>query len=64
MIVHNRGWGPQLEDALFRNQITGHYRFTSAALVQQAAAPAVGPGPAQTPWPQAAPLHLAAARSR
>jgi hypothetical protein len=28
MIVHNRGWGPQLEDALFVDKITGHYRFT------------------------------------
>lgn len=27
MIVHNRGWGPQLEDALFVDQITGHYRY-------------------------------------
>ena len=27
MIIHNRGWGPQLEDALFVDQITGHYRF-------------------------------------
>jgi uncharacterized protein YijF (DUF1287 family) len=27
MIVHNRGWGPQLEDALFVDQMTGHYRF-------------------------------------
>lgn len=27
MIVHNRGWGPQLEDALFADHITGHYRF-------------------------------------
>jgi uncharacterized protein YijF (DUF1287 family) len=27
MIVHNRGWGPQLEDALFVDKITGHYRF-------------------------------------
>ena len=27
MIVHNRGWGPQLEDGLFVDQITGHYRF-------------------------------------
>jgi len=26
-IVHNRGWGVQLEDALFVDQITGHYRF-------------------------------------
>ena len=27
MIVHNRGWGPQLEDALFVDEITGHYRY-------------------------------------
>lgn len=27
MIVHNRGWGPQLEDALFVDKITGHFRF-------------------------------------
>jgi len=27
MIVHNRGWGPQLEDALFASHMTGHYRF-------------------------------------
>jgi uncharacterized protein YijF (DUF1287 family) len=29
-IVHNRGWGPQLEDALFADRITGHYRFSPA----------------------------------
>ena len=28
MIIHNRGWGTQLEDALFADKITGHYRFT------------------------------------
>lgn len=27
MIIHNRGWGPQLEDALFVDRITGHYRY-------------------------------------
>ena len=27
MIIHNRGWGPQIEDALFADQITGHYRY-------------------------------------
>ncbi|MCB1504506.1 MAG: DUF1287 domain-containing protein [Hyphomicrobiaceae bacterium] len=27
MILHNRGWGPQLEDALFVDRITGHYRY-------------------------------------
>jgi len=30
MIVHNRGWGPQLEDALFVDHITGHYRYRPA----------------------------------
>lgn len=28
LIIHNRGWGPQQEDGLFVDQITGHYRFT------------------------------------
>ena len=27
MIIHNRGWGTQVEDALFVDRITGHYRF-------------------------------------
>ncbi len=27
MIIHNRGWGPQLEDGLFVDRITGHYRY-------------------------------------
>jgi uncharacterized protein YijF (DUF1287 family) len=27
MIIHNRGWGPALEDALFVDEITGHYRY-------------------------------------
>jgi uncharacterized protein YijF (DUF1287 family) len=31
MIVHNRGWGPELEDALFVDKITGHYRFSGLA---------------------------------
>ncbi|MEZ5844526.1 MAG: DUF1287 domain-containing protein [Hyphomicrobiaceae bacterium] len=30
MIVHNRGWGAQLEDALFADVITGHYRLTES----------------------------------
>lgn len=30
MIVHNRGWGPQIEDALFVDRLTGHYRFAGA----------------------------------
>ena len=28
LIVHNIGLGPQLEDALFKFKITGHYRYT------------------------------------
>ncbi len=36
MIVHNRGWGPQLEDALFANEITGHYRFNHVSPAEQA----------------------------
>ncbi|MGE3064431.1 MAG: DUF1287 domain-containing protein [Hyphomicrobiaceae bacterium] len=31
MIVHNRGWGPQLEDALFIDEMTGHYRYGGPA---------------------------------
>lgn len=27
MIVHNRGWGVQVEDALFVDRITGHFRY-------------------------------------
>lgn len=36
MIVHNRGWGPQLEDALFVDEITGHYRYRGPAAVRSA----------------------------
>lgn len=36
MIVHNRGWGPQLEDALFVDQITGHYRYRGPAATRNA----------------------------
>lgn len=47
MIVHNRGWGPQLEDALFANEMTGHYRFTGGPRTQEAALQAPGtPSPA------------------
>ena len=27
LIVHNIGFGPKLEDMLFDNPITGHYRY-------------------------------------
>jgi uncharacterized protein YijF (DUF1287 family) len=35
MIVHNRGWGVQLEDALFVDRITGHYRFLAQGTMPQ-----------------------------
>ncbi len=38
MIVHNRGWGPQLEDALFVDEITGHYRYRGTPLTRDAGA--------------------------
>lgn len=31
MIVHNRGFGPQVEDALFVNDMTGHFRYFGPA---------------------------------
>jgi uncharacterized protein len=39
MIAHNRGWGVQLEDALFVDQMTGHYRFRGLSATAIAAAP-------------------------
>lgn len=36
MIIHNRGWGVQIEDALFVDQITGHYRFNGVPVTQAA----------------------------
>jgi uncharacterized protein YijF (DUF1287 family) len=48
MIVHNRGWGPQLEDALFASTITGHFRFTAMPAgppANEAATPAPAPKP-------------------
>jgi uncharacterized protein YijF (DUF1287 family) len=46
MIVHNRGWGPQLEDALFANEITGHYRFNHVSPSEQASVRQSTPGSA------------------
>lgn len=40
LIIHNRGWGPQFEDALFVDKITGHYRLGAAAMMLMAAVPA------------------------
>ena len=51
MIVHNRGWGPQIEDALFADRITGHYRFSPAdaeAFVRARQPSATGRRPSST----------------
>lgn len=57
MILHNRGWGPQLEDGLFVDKITGHYRFDGQsrgpAIRQAAIAPAAPADRAATANPQA-----------
>lgn len=45
MIVHNRGWGPQLEDALFVDQMTGHYRYRGPSPTRNAA---LSPVPARS----------------
>lgn len=62
MIVHNRGWGPQLEDALFASEVTGHYRFTHTATMAAKLPTAEPAGSdaarlAQTPFPGAARLR-------
>lgn len=31
LVIHNRGYGAKLEDVLFREKITGHYRFEGLA---------------------------------
>lgn len=63
MIIHNRGWGPQLEDGLFVDQITGHYRFTglrsapsTSAVAESGASAGATPtrGPAQSAAAQSA----------
>jgi uncharacterized protein YijF (DUF1287 family) len=66
MVVHNRGWGPQLEDALFANGLTGHYRFAGPAeqTVSHPAAPPAAHRAAQTPWPDAERLKVDTADAR
>jgi uncharacterized protein YijF (DUF1287 family) len=49
MIVHNRGWGPQLEDALFVDKITGHYRFDGTKLPPATTTSATRPSIAALP---------------
>ena len=68
MVVHNRGWGPQLEDALFANGVTGHYRFFNAGPAEQTVShPAPLPSArhaARTPWPDAERLKVNTADAR
>ncbi len=54
MIVHNRGWGPELEDALFVDQITGHYRYRGPVVTRNADS-----GGGNAPAEVTAPLHRA-----
>lgn len=43
LIIHNRGWGPQQEDGLFVDQITGHFRFSGLKGAPVVTAPTPGP---------------------
>lgn len=56
MIIHNRGYGAQLEDALFVDRITGHYRYTGAGadvlMASLAPAPAAAVIKASYPAPR------------
>jgi len=54
MIIHNRGWGPQQEDALFVDQMTGHYRYSA---MRKPAAPVKVPVVAKSK-PAASPAQL------
>ena len=51
MVVHNRGYGAKLEDALFHKRIIGHYRLDARGLMamQQKAPPALTPTQAAAP---------------
>lgn len=53
MILHNRGWGTQLEDALFVDKITGHYRYSGPS-ERPATAQAKPDGPRRQPTQTAA----------
>ncbi len=65
MIIHNRGWGPQIEDGLFVDQITGHYRFSglAAGTVRTAAKAGTEPVVAAIPAPAPATATLSAVKA-
>lgn len=50
MIVHNRGWGPQIEDALFVDHITGHYRMNGAPRLLTSWGNSKSHGPGLNSW--------------
>jgi uncharacterized protein YijF (DUF1287 family) len=58
MVVHNRGWGPQLEDALFANGMTGHYRFSKVVPELSASTPRPAQHAEQTAQPDAETLKV------
>lgn len=60
MIIHNRGLGVQLEDALFVDRITGHYRYTGPEAPLPPLTVAARPAPPKRPAPTATPTSLAA----
>ena len=68
MIVHNRGWGPQIEDALFVDKITGHYRYRGFGVNSPSGSDAVAkPGPSASSAKPTMPSHTpraAEAKSR
>jgi len=68
MVVHNRGWGPQIEDALFANGVTGHYRFSNASPPEQTVShPPEAPKAhhaAQTSWLDAEHLKVSVSDAR
>jgi hypothetical protein len=60
MIIHNRGWGAQIEDALFVDRITGHYRFSGLQTPLLAERPKAAPQLPNPPVVKPSPAAYAA----
>jgi uncharacterized protein YijF (DUF1287 family) len=60
MIIHNRGWGTQIEDALFVDRITGHYRFSGLQMPLLAERPKATPQLPNPPVVRPSPAAYAA----
>lgn len=58
LIIHNRGWGPQQEDGLFVDEITGHYRFSGLKDIIQTEAKTVPRLKTGTLRPDTAPSNM------